>query len=74
MSTIKVPRATMRPSERVVSLPSSSIVAVRDTPDQNYGKDKILTPHGLLHIVQHKVHELIVAFQQTEDYRWSVGS
>lgn len=71
--TRRVPRATTRPKERVDSLPSSSVgwraqlfVSFRAIADVGRGR-KRLTSHHLLHVVEHEIHEGVVALEGAAD-------
>lgn len=71
---MRVPRATIRPRERVVWLPSSSeeeqiknrrLELERVIQVQNM--QMRLTTHGLLHVVEDEVHELVKALESSSD-------
>lgn len=66
MSTNNVPRATIRPSDRVVSLPFSSTVQLA-TSCGRMASNRRHTAHGLLDIIQDEVHQLIIPLENAAD-------
>lgn len=64
MRTSRVPRATIKPSERVVSFPDSSI-RVRYTNAKSRVRGG--TSHSLFDIIQNKIHQLIITLENTAD-------
>jgi hypothetical protein len=68
MTTSSVPRATMRPSLRYRTLPSSSVLVLA----YSFLAQLLHTCHGLFHLIQHKVHQLVVALKRSNDCIQSV--
>lgn len=72
INTIKVPRATIRPIERVFVLPSSSVESqlVHQRMEGISFKQEPTT-HGFLDFIEDQVHQLIIALEDTSDWGYS---
>lgn len=64
--TSNVPRATIKPRDRVVSLPSSS--GHTGQSDRTRLQSQALASHSLLDVVQDKIHQLVVAFEGADNF------